>query len=641
MKKRAIITIAVITLALAGLAGCSRSDASANGAAAKRIIVLGIDGMDPGFLERHWDSLPNLNRLRQEGEFKRLETTMPPQSPVAWSTFITGMDPGGHGIFDFVHRNPQTLAPFSSMAQTAEGTGRTLSLGPYVLPLSSGHVVSFRKGTPFWQVLSEHHVPVNIIRMPTNFPPVQCEEGYSVAGMGTPDLRGTFGTFTYFTDEESQKTRQVPGGQIVHVNLNGYRADLQIPGPANSLRKDKSTTYVDMTADMDPDGKAARFTIADQQVILREGEWSEWIQVRFPLIPQLKSAAGMFRIFAKKFRPNLQVYVSPVNIDPTDPELPITAPESYSRDLAKSVGLFYTQGMAQDTSALRQGVFNRAEYLEQSRRVSMEHLKLLRYGIEHQHGGLLFFHFFGVDQDAHMLWGKYENELLDTYKMVDETLGWVRQKAGDATLIVMSDHGFATFDRAVHLNTWLMKEGFLTLDDPKNTGDEELFAHVDWSRTQAYSVGLNGLYLNLRGRERDGSVAPGAEAEEILRKISEKLDTFRDPDTGKQVVASLALSRKEYHGSMVESAPDAIVGYMPGYRSSWQTALGAVPTKVIENNTEEWRGDHCIDARFVPGVLIGNRKSRMEKPHLYDLTVALMNEYGVKPVPGMIGRNIY
>jgi hypothetical protein len=358
MKKRAIITIAVITLLLAGLAGCSRSDASANGAAAKRIIVLGIDGMDPGFLERHWVSLPNLNRLRQEGEMKRLETTMPPQSPVAWSTFIAGMDPGGHGLFDFVHRNPQTLAPFSSMAQTAEGTGRTLSLGPYVLPLSSGHVVSFRKGTPFWQVLSEHHVPVNIIRMPTNFPPIQCEEGYSVAGMGTPDLRGTFGTFTYLTDEESQKTRQVPGGQIVHVNLNGYRADLQIPGPANSLRKDKSTTYVDMTADMDPDGKAARFTIADQQVILREGEWSEWIQVRFPLIPKLKSAAGMVRIFAKKFHPNLQAYVSPVNIDPTTRSCRLRR-GIYSRDGQIGGAVLYT-GMAQDTSGAATGVFNRA-----------------------------------------------------------------------------------------------------------------------------------------------------------------------------------------------------------------------------------------------------------------------------------------
>ena len=175
----------------------------------KQMIVLGIDGMDPKFLERHWSSLPHLDRLAQDGDFRRLATTTPPQSPVAWSTFITGMDPGGHGIFDFIHRNPATLLPFSSMSQTTEG-GFSVPLGPYVLPLTSGEVVALRKGEPFWQSLSEHHVPVAVIRMPTNFPPVHCDDGVSLAGMGTPDLRGTFGTFTFITSDPKQKTHKVP-----------------------------------------------------------------------------------------------------------------------------------------------------------------------------------------------------------------------------------------------------------------------------------------------------------------------------------------------------------------------------------------------------------------------------------------------
>ena len=625
--------------AVAAMIACSRSEAKPS-QAGKRIIVLGIDGMDPNFVERHWDALPNLNRLRHDGEFKRLETTTPPQSPVAWSTFITGMDPGGHGIFDFIHRDPQTLAPFSSMGQTAEG-GRTISIGPYELPLSSGHVVSYRKGRPFWQILSDHHIPVTVIRMPTNFPPVHCEDGFSVAGMGTPDLRGTFGTFTYFTTDATQKSRPVPGGQIVHIRLRDGQATLPIQGPANSLRKDKAPTYAAVTMHVDPAAPAARFDIGDRQIILREGEWSDWIPARFSLIPELKSASGMFRLYAKKLHPDVEIYVSPVNIDPSAPELPITAPESYSRKLAEAVGPFYTQGMAQDTAALRQGVFTRAEYLKQSRDVSLSNLKLLRYGIENFHGGLLFFHFFGVDQNSHMLFGKFDDELLDTYKLVDQTLGWVRRHAGDATIIVMSDHGFSTFDRAVHLNAWLMKEGFLTLDDPKNVGDQELFAHVDWSRTQAYSVGLNGLYLNLQGRERDGIVAPGAEADALLQKIAARLEAFRDPANGKPVVASAVLSRDAYHGDAKEGAPDIIVGYMPGYRSSWQTALGAVPAHLIDDNTEAWLADHCIDPRFVPGVLISNQASKAADPHLYDLTVSLMSEFGVPAGPGMIGHSIY
>ncbi|HEY1760747.1 MAG TPA: alkaline phosphatase family protein [Bryobacteraceae bacterium] len=630
--------VCTVLLAALGSAGCgTASQAKTTG---KRVIVLGIDGMDPNFVEHHWDSLPNLAKLSKEGEFKRLETSTPPQSPVAWSTFITGMDPGGHGIFDFVHRDPKTLAPYSSMAQSAEGA-RTVSVGPYDLPITSGQVVSFRQGKPFWQMLSEHGVGVSVIRMPTDFPPVHCDDGFSIAGMGAPDLRGTFGEFAFFTDQASEKSRMVPGGRIVHTDLKNHSATLEIPGPDNSLRKDKAPTFVSVKAYVDPKEPAARFDAGDTQVILKQGEWSEWIQVRFTLIPGLKSAAGMVRLYAKQLHPNFEIYVSPVNIDPSDPELPVTAPDSYSRQIAKEVGLFYTQGMAQDTAAWRQGVFDKDEYIAQSRQVSQDHLKLLRYSLDRFKDGFLFFHFFGVDQDSHMLWGKYDEELLETYKTVDQTIGWVREKAPDATLIVMSDHGFSTFDRAVHLNTWLMKEGFLTLDDPKNVGDDELFPHVDWSKTLAYSVGLNGVYLNLQGREAAGIVEPGDQANAVLKKLAAALEDARDPDNGKPMIGGVTLTHEEFHGNMLDKAPDIIVGYMPGYRSSWQTTLGAVPAVTVVDNTEAWRADHCILAKFVPGVLISNRKSQAPDPHLYDLTVSILDSFGLAPGPGMIGHSIY
>jgi predicted AlkP superfamily phosphohydrolase/phosphomutase len=396
-----------------------------------------------------------------------------------------------------------------------------------------------------------------------------------------------------------------------------------------------------MTVHVDPERPVARLDVGDRQIILREGEWSDWVQVRFPLLPGVKSAAGMFRLYARQLHPNFQLYVSPINIDPSDPELPLTEPASYSRDISKKIGLFYTQGMAQDTSAFRQGVFDRKDYLAQSHEVSREHLKLLRYGLERLQSGLLFFHFFGVDQDSHMLWGKYDDDLLQTYQMVDETIGWVRQRFPDADLVIMSDHGFSTFDRAVHLNHWLMKEGFLVLDDPRNAGNEELFPHVDWSRTKAYSIGLNGVYLNLAGREREGIVSPGPEADGVLREIVEKLRQAKDPDNGKPMVGGVTSTHTEFHGPMLDVGPDLIVGYMPGYRSSWQTSLGAVPAVMVENNNEAWRADHCIDARFVPGVLLSNRKSRAEHPRLYDLTVSLLDDFHVAPGPDMIGHSIY
>lgn len=645
VKKFALrwFSLAVIP-ALLWTAGCNTQPRVAQ-AGTKKVIVLGIDGMDPKYVESHWEDLPNLNRLRMKGEFRRLGTTIPPQSPVAWSTFITGLDPGGHGIFDFIHRNPQTSMPFSSMSEVAEA-GRTLSIGPYVLPLTGGKVRTFRKGKAFWQSLAENNIPVNVIRMPTNFPPI--EAGYSLSGMGTPDMRGTFGTFTFFTskpaagdaDQHELHSRQVPGGLIVPVRVDDHVAELRLEGPANTLRKDRAKTGVTIRVDIDPEQPIARFESEGTQFVLKQGEWSPWIKTSFPVIPWLKSASGMFRVYAKELKPYLQVYISPINIDPAHPELPISSPDTYSKELSQAVGPFYTQGMAEDTAALRQNVFDRDEYAAQSRLVANEHLRLLRYGVDHFKEGLLFFHFFGVDQNSHMMWGKFDKPLLDTYKLIDHEIGSVMDKAGDATIIVMSDHGFSTFDRAVHLNSVLMRDGFLALDDPNNTGSDELFVHVDWSKTRAYALGLNALYLNLAGREQNGIVDP-MDRELELKQIADKLLAFRDPKTGQKVIDTIYFPREQFHGDMVDSAPDLLIGYAAGYRASWQTALGAIPNSTVEDNTEAWVADHCIASHLVPGVLISNRKSRLDDPQLQDLTVSLLQEFGVGKPEGSTGRNIY
>ena len=628
------VRIACALLAAAAFVSCGRGRAPAD---SRKVVVLGIDGMDPGFLERHWADLPHLDRLRRDGGFRRLGTTIPPQSPVAWSTFITGLDPGGHGIFDFVHRNPATMAPVSSLGETIEPRNK-LPLGPYELPLSSGEVRSFRHGKAFWQILSEQGIGATVLRMPVNFPPVrcQCEE---LAGMGTPDMQGTFGTFTFYTDEASETSRQVAGGRIVRIGTAGSDLILPIEGPVNSLRKDRRRTSVPLVVHLDRSAKAARFDIDGQRLILREGEWSDWVRVKFPLIPGWRSTTGIVRIFARQFWPHVQIYVSPVNIDPASPELEISSPRSYSAELAKAIGPFYTQGIAEDTAALRHGAFRLEDYLTQSRAVATEQLAMLRHALGQFRGGFFFQHFLSIDQNSHMLWGKHEPELLATYKMVDDALGWVRANAGDATVVVMSDHGFAAFDRAFHLNSWLMREGFLALDDPSSTGSEELFAHVDWTRTQAYAIGLNGLYLNLRGRERGGIVEPGAQAELVLRVIARRLREFQD--AGRPVITSVDRPQEVYQGAALAMAPDLIVGYSPPYRISWQSALGAVPATIIEDNRDAWIGDHCIAARHVPGVLLANRPIQLDDPQLADLTVTILSQFGVPRPEPMRGRPVF
>jgi hypothetical protein len=561
------------------------------------VIVIGVDGMDPGFVERHWAALPNLARLRDAGGLMRLGTTTPPQSPVAWSTFITGTDPAQHGMFDFVHRDPDTLQPLSSMGTTLE-PAHELHIGPYLLPLSRARVQTFRVGQPFWRILSDHGIPVTIMRMPTNYP--ADPEGQELAGMGTPDLEGTFGTFTYYTDDPSQSDGEVSGGRIVHVERVKDRVMLPVAGPANTLRRDHRVTSLEMTADIDPVEPAARFQIDGRQFVLRQGEWSPWIHVRFPLIGRLAGVTGMFRLYASELQPGFRIYRSPLNADPSDSSLPISTPVSFSRELARHAGSFYTQGIEEDTAALRQGALDLPQYLEQSRLVSESHRKLLQDCLDRFKTGFLFFYFSEVDQNSHVLWGRHEPELLETYQAVDRAIGEVLDRAAGATVIVMSDHGFAAFDYAVNLNTWLKQNGF---------------------GGKVYAMGLNALY-----------VKPGPDHDAVLASVTQKLLAF------KPVIADVSNPGP----STSRYEPDLIVGYAPPYRASWETALGQAPdADVIVPNNDAWIGDHCMSAAAVPGSLLGTRKPRVADPSLKDLPVTILKEFGIAPDPHMTGRAIY
>ena len=491
---------------------------------------------------------------------------------------------------------------------------------------------SLRKGQAFWELLSARHIPATVIHVPTNFPPVNAGEG--LAGMGTPDLRGTLGTFTFFTDDPEELTRSVSGGRIVKLPPSSDdHFVLPLEGPPNSLRKDQRFVIANLVVDVDPENDVARLSLDGRLAVVRQGEWSNWLGANFRLLRGVANTTGIVRVFAKRLHPHLALYVSPVNIDPSAPALPISNPSSFSRELARDIGRFYTQGIAEDTSAFRQGVLDMPEFLRQSRLVREDEHKLLRRSLEHFQRGLLFFYFSSIDQDSHMLWGKHNAELLETYRAVDDEIGKVMREQPAARIIVMSDHGFNSFDRSVNLNTWLWQNGFLALKGPP-AGDEGPFENIDWSKTQAYAVGLNGLYLNVAGREKNGIVKPGVEADALVERIASQLIGFRDLVNGRQIVEALSKPH-------VASGPEMIVGYGRSYRASWQTALGAVPSTLVEENTDVWIADHCINADEVPGVLLSNQKFRVGDPEIKDLTVTLLNLFGAGAGRGMSGRMLF
>ncbi len=615
-----------------------------------RMIVLGFDGMDYGLTQQLMDAgrMPNFARLvAQGGTFKPLGTAVPPLSPAAWSDFITGMDAGGHGIFDFMHRDPQTYVPVFAMSRVTSGKPTPLFAG-WQIP-GAGEAELLRRGTPFWQVLTAAGIPTSILRMPVNFPPTG-KADHELAGMGTPDILGGYGTFSFYTSELFAASKsEVTGGKVHEVWAEDGVLTGKLYGPPHPFRTEKEELTVDFTAYIDPDEPRILLVVGEEERVLEVGEWSDWVPLEFALIPT-QTLHGMCRFYLKSLTPEFQLYASPINFDPLQPDIPLSFPEDYAAELAEMLGSrYYTQTMPEDTKAFEHEVLSADEFLAQARIVNDELVQQYRAVLARFDRGLLFYYIGNLDQVSHMLWQtmdpghpnyKAERDLPlapvipKLYEQVDALIGETAAHLDENTrLVVMSDHGFASWRRAFHLNTWLEKNGYLTLRGPYMEDDPGLFVNVDWSRTRAYAVGFNGLYINLKGREKNGIVDP-AEQDALIREIGAKLLATLDPLTGQPAVTRIYPCR-EYFRFKTELAvgPDLIVGYAKGTRGSSESALGEVGPDVLTNNTDQWGGDHLMDHEAVPGVLLTSRPLKRDASRLQDLAAALLAEFGVEGFP--------
>jgi predicted AlkP superfamily phosphohydrolase/phosphomutase len=631
------------------------------------VVVLGIDGFDPTLLQQYvrQGKMTNCARLMVTGDFSPLQTTMPPQSPVAWSSFITGMDPAGHGIHDFVHRDPATMTLHDSMSR-ASGSEKNVTVGSWVFPIAGGSVELLRKGKAFWQILGEHGYSATVYRMPVNFPPVPAR-GKALSGMGTPDLLGTMGTFSLYTDKLPPNHASFTGGRAYEVQIENNRVKAKLSGPPNPFRrvpnaesvrlrsagKNVALTYdhpecmFDFVVYLDPESKAAKFEVGKTEFILKEKEWSPWVRVDFEGMPWLANISSTARFYLKQVAPTFQLYVSPLQINPESPVMPITEPANWSKHLCQCLGYFYTQSMPEDTKALTWGVLSDTEFLERADLIFKESVKAMDYLLGSEKQDLLFFYLGSVDQVCHMMWrhidpahpghqpeAKLEGVIQELYEKVDAWIGQVSQRLSPQTaFVIMSDHGFAPFYWGVNLNTWLLRNGYIRLKGTPTAKAMATLNDIDWSRTQAYALGLNGLYVNLKGREKNGIVAPGADYESVLAKLEKDLINWEDARHGKKPVSALERRRA---GAAGES-PDLIVGYSWGYRTSWESPLGNFPPELVEDNKDAWSGDHCMDARLVPGILLTNQRISKRNPALKDLTVALLDEFGIAAPPEMTG----
>lgn len=665
-----------------------------------------MDGVDPRILQQLIDEgrAPNFKAVAAQGAFRPLGTSNPPQSPVAWSNFISGADPGTHQIYDFIHRKNDSTTPGSSPTPDfSTSTVRSTALpwwlgflpehvawgGEYQIPLVGQEHVSLRRGDRFWDHLVAAGVETRVFRVPANFPPDDPRGGWlarlrrgafeAVSGMGTPDLHGSYGEFFKFGENIPLKGRDAGSGRFRNLTFVDHRARGVLEGPGNFLVRPDKKKYSRLPGDVpalsaafdvvrDPEAPVLKIILGDSVALLNEGEWSDWMPVVFDTgAPRawLLGALGVptklhaaVRFYARSAQVGrTELYVTPLNIDPVNPANAISVPGSTAASIAECCGRFYTTGIPEDTKALRSGALNEDDFLAQARLVLNERIAHYRYELERFERGFMFFYFGSTDQLAHIFWRdrdpprgedpghpglkpgeaeKYGKVVEDLYHEMDGLVGEARARLGpDDTLMIISDHGFDSFRYGFNVNTWLVRNGYMELHNPDkpNAG----LSDVNWSRTVAYAVGINTVYMNEKGREAGGIVQRGPERTRLMREIADKLVQFRDLD-GAPVIDKVFVVDDIYRGADPAVAPDLLIGYAHNYRSSWDTALGGIPSELVEDNLDRWSGDHMNSADLVPGILVSSRRVTLDDPTLSDVGPSILSYFGVTPPATMTGR---
>ncbi len=608
----------------------------------RRVVVLGLDGQDPEWTERFMSEglLPNFQRLKETGGYAKLRTSLPAESPVAWSCFQTGCNPGKHRIFDFFVPDRKTYLPRLASADV-EPPKRSLKLGPYQIPLGRPRVSFERKSQSFWKILSDHGIFSAILRVPVTFPPEKFK-GLLLSAMSVPDLNGTQGTFAYYSSDKEEQAR-FTGGVLIPVSKEGDQVAASIQGPPSPFRRDGRRMEAPFRVSLNGE---ATLRIGKKRHRLPIGEYTEWIPIEFSAGLGLK-VRGACRFLLKEASPHFKLYQSPINLDPDRPALPISHPFTFAPYLAKTQGRFCTLGLAEDTWALNERVIDENDFLKQAYLVHEERKSMFFDSLEKTRRGAVVCVFDITDRLQHMFWRyleadhpanegkdveKHRDALRDLYVRMDELVGETMNRLDPETLLlVMSDHGFKSFQRGVNLNSWLQQREFLTLKEGE-LQSPEWFQSADWSRTRAFAMGLGGIFLNVKGREGMGILTAGEEVDRVKQEIINGLESLVDPVRGVRAIQKVYDAKEAYTGPYAADGPDLIVGFTPGYRVSWESAVGSVTADVFSDNVRSWSGDHCVNPPDVPGILFSNRPFEKSDPSIMDIGPTILDLFGI-PVP--------
>ncbi len=632
-----------------------RSLGSRKRALFRRVIVVGFDGMDYRLMKEclahESGRLPNFCKLAENGTFSPLWSSEPPISPVAWSTFSTGVNPGKHNIFDFLTTDRKTYMPKMAGAEII-APKRFLKLGRWRIPLQKPKIELRRKSVSFWKMVGDKGILTTVLRVPFTFPPEKFN-GQMLSGLGTPDLRGSQGSYTSFDADLQPNTGcEVSDGSCEPLTpLGDGRFVGCLKGPAHPFTLSNQELEREFVLERSAEPQTMDFRMGRDRVRLGLGRISPWLRIEFRAGPL--RIRGLIQLVLVRLDPP-KLYVSPINIDPDKPSMPVSQPGIFSAYLAKAHGPYSTLGMAEDTSALNDGVITEEVLLDQIETYQHERETIFFDALSKNRRGLLVQVFESTDRVSHMFWRYFDPELhervdiparcrdavLANYERMDGFLGKLLSRIRkDDLLMIVSDHGFDRAAREFHLNSWLWEQGYLTLKDGCQRSGK-WYADVDWSRTRAYGQGLNGLFINQSGREEQGIVAAGEESERLKREIQNKLAAALDPKTGQTPLASVYTREELYRGPYLVNAPDLVLGYRIGYKLAWLSAVNTVGDPVFSDNVKAWSGDHCFTSRQVPGIFFSNRKVDDPDPGLINIAATVLKAFGLKVPAHIDGRPI-
>ncbi|HEX6160219.1 MAG TPA: alkaline phosphatase family protein, partial [Thermoanaerobaculia bacterium] len=528
------------------------------------------------------------------------------------------------------------------------------------IPVSRPGVVNRRQGIPFWEVAAEAGKKATIVHVPVTFPATDFHEGHMLSGLGVPDVSGRVGKPFYFTSELDFKRHGTNEFSIEVVQLedNKGRIETKIQGPPNKLFPEPPYINIPMVVTVADDRKSITIEVSGQTVTLKAGEWTNWVEFDFPFNP-LITVHGVSRFHLLSIEPEVKLYLSPINFDPRSlpPGFRVSTPPKWAPEVAEKLGVFKTLGWQIDTWAISEGFATEKIFWDDMEWTVAQSRKMFDAFLQGD-DDLVVQCFEFPDRVGHVFWrivdpkhpaydaklaAEWGDAIERSYILMDQIVGDAMKAAEkqNALLLVASDHGFASFRRNVHYNTWLVLNGYMTLKSGVQVKDrdlEMLFDHgqfwenVDWSKTRAYAMGLGELYINLKGREAQGIVNPGAEYEALKAELKQRLVAMVDPETLEHPVRRVVTREEAYKKFDPNMIPDLFLMNNDGYRVSWQTSLGGVPKVIFDDNKAVWSGDHCsVDPEIVKGIFFMNRKMTTTRaPYIADVYPTVLGALGVK-----------